>query len=123
MNDSIPGHAGGSRRAQAEKPYFGVVRVDGRSYHFFGPGRHAPVYVHSEGKGSQWLLTVDDTARELNVSRRTVYELITRGELASVQIRRCRRVAMSAILDYLDRRSAGPVPRRDGDGCGGAHRT
>ncbi|CAM3658273.1 helix-turn-helix domain-containing protein [Nocardiopsis gilva] len=111
MNDSIQGHPEGSRGAKAEKPYFGVVRVDGRSYHFFGPGRNAPVYVYSEDKGSQWLLTVDDTARELNVSRRTVYELITRGELASVRIRRCRRVAMSAILDYLDRRSAVPAPR------------
>lgn len=49
------------------------------------------------------LRTVDDTAAVLNVSRRTVYNLIAAGELEAVRVGRVLRVDDEAIKSYKRR--------------------
>lgn len=51
------------------------------------------------------LLTVDQVAARLQVSRWTVYNLIRSRELASMTIGRCRRVAETALHDYIARQT------------------
>lgn len=51
------------------------------------------------------LLTVDQAAARLQVSRWTVYNLIRSRELASVTIGRSRRISEAALLDYIARLS------------------
>jgi len=46
--------------------------------------------------------TIPQAAKELEVSRSTVYRLITDGELESISIRSRRRVRRSALVRYLD---------------------
>ncbi|GAA3616682.1 helix-turn-helix domain-containing protein [Streptomyces chitinivorans] len=59
------------------------------------PGRGAPAV----------LLTVDQVADRLQVSRWTVYNLIRSRELASLTIGRCRRISEAALHDYIARQS------------------
>lgn len=47
------------------------------------------------------LLTAEEAADRLSVSRSTVYDLIRTGELRSVKIGRARRVPASAIDDLV----------------------
>ena len=47
------------------------------------------------------LLTVDDVARYLSVSKRTVETLISDGELVPLRIRSARRFAKDAVDSYL----------------------
>ena len=47
------------------------------------------------------LLTVVEAAEHLCVSRSKVYELLAAGELPSVRIGRTRRIAMSALADFI----------------------
>lgn len=49
------------------------------------------------------LLTVDQVVARLQVSRWTVYNLIRSRALASVTIGRCRRIAETALHDYIAR--------------------
>ncbi len=51
------------------------------------------------------LLTVDQVAARLQVSRWTVYNLIRSRELASVTIGRSRRISEAAVHDYISRLS------------------
>jgi len=50
--------------------------------------------------------TIPEAAALLGVGRTTVYELIRSGELASIRIRRGRRVTRAAIEAYLADRTA-----------------
>lgn len=47
------------------------------------------------------LYTAEQTAQQLGISRATVYDLLRRGELASVRIRNSRRIPRSALEDYI----------------------
>ena len=47
------------------------------------------------------LLTVVDAAEHLRISRSKVYELLADGELPSVRIGRTRRIAMSALAEFV----------------------
>lgn len=47
------------------------------------------------------LLTVDEAAQILNVSRWTVYRLIKERELVSVKVRKGRRVPAECIRTYV----------------------
>lgn len=47
------------------------------------------------------LLTVDQVAARLQVSRWTVYNLIRSRALASLTIGRCRRISQTALNDYI----------------------
>ena len=49
------------------------------------------------------LLTVDEAAERLGLGRTKVYELLNRGELASVRIGTARRVPASALETYIER--------------------
>ena len=65
--------------------------------------------------------TPAEAAALLGVTRARVYRLIRDSELASVRIRRCRRLPVAAVLDYQsnlaaqseDVPSAPTSPRRD----------
>lgn len=48
------------------------------------------------------LLSVEQVARELNVHRATVYDLLAKGQLASVKIGRRRLVARRTLEDFVD---------------------
>lgn len=51
---------------------------------------------------------IEDTARLLSVSRRTVERLIERGELATVGVNKLKRIPYDSILAYQNRhRSSG----------------
>lgn len=47
------------------------------------------------------LLTVDQVAQQWGVSRRTIYNAITRGHLAVVRIEGCTRIAPADVEAYL----------------------
>ena len=49
------------------------------------------------------LLTVEEAARRLHVSRTVVFELLRRNELESIRIGRCRRVPVQALDAYVQR--------------------
>ena len=47
------------------------------------------------------LVTLPDAARFLSVSRGSLYDLLTTGELASVHIGRSRRIPMGELRRYI----------------------
>ncbi|MEU3184840.1 helix-turn-helix domain-containing protein [Streptomyces sp. NPDC006923] len=47
------------------------------------------------------VLTVDQVAERLGISRWKVHDLIRSRELASFKIGRCRRISESAMYDYI----------------------
>ena len=51
----------------------------------------------------QLLVTPEEAARRLSVGRTTIYELMARGELQSVNIGRCRRVPVSSLSLFVNR--------------------
>lgn len=53
------------------------------------------------------LLTLDEAAGALSVSRRTVERLIRSGDLHTVQIGRARRIPVTAVDTYLEHLAAG----------------
>ena len=48
------------------------------------------------------LLTPLEAAKTLGIGRSKLYELLARGELASVYIGACRRVPLDALRAYVD---------------------
>jgi excisionase family DNA binding protein len=55
------------------------------------------------------LLTPVEVGRLLGVSRSTVYELLQKGELASLKVGGCRRIRLDALQAYLDALSQAPA--------------
>jgi excisionase family DNA binding protein len=53
------------------------------------------------------LITVDEAARRLSIGRSHLYEYIQRGSLPSVQIGRCRRVALRDLDAFIEQLLAG----------------
>jgi putative molybdopterin biosynthesis protein len=49
------------------------------------------------------LLTAEETARELRIARRRVFEMISNGTLPSVKIGKSRRISRQAIEAYIAR--------------------
>jgi excisionase family DNA binding protein len=49
------------------------------------------------------LLSVEEAADLLGVSRTTVYDLLRTRTLASVRIGRCRRISLDVLQEYVDR--------------------
>jgi excisionase family DNA binding protein len=62
----------------------------------------------------QLLVTPEEAARRLSVGRTTIYELMSSGELQSVNIGRCRRVPVSSLSSFVNRLIGDTVvePRR-----------
>lgn len=56
--------------------------------------KHAP-------SGTTLLLTVEETAAELRIARRRVYEMIKDGDLKSVKIGKSRRVRSADLAEYV----------------------
>jgi len=50
---------------------------------------------------SKLLLKVDEAAHLLSLSRKMIYDLIGRGELASLKIGGCRRIPLRALHDFI----------------------
>jgi excisionase family DNA binding protein len=63
----------------------------------------APSADERDGGGLVLLLSVEDAGRALGVSRSTVYELISSGDLEVVHVRRSVRVPVDAIHDFVRR--------------------
>lgn len=55
------------------------------------------------------LLTPEETATTLSVGRSKVYELIARGELASVRIGGSRRIPVEAVTEFVRRLASDPA--------------
>ena len=49
------------------------------------------------------LVSVDEAARRLSMGRSKVYDLVLRGEIASVKVGRARRVLTTGIDEYVER--------------------
>jgi excisionase family DNA binding protein len=60
----------------------------------------APV-SESFSTDDQLLVTPEEAARRLSVGRTTIYELMSSGELQSVNIGRCRRVPVSSLSSFV----------------------
>ena len=63
------------------------------------------------------LLSVEEAADLLGISRSTMYDLLRTRAIASVRIGRCRRISLDALRQYVDRLPAETVdpitwPRR-----------
>jgi excisionase family DNA binding protein len=58
-----------------------------------------PVIDNDDGNSKPVYMTVSETARALNVSEKTVYRLVWRGELAARRVGRTLRIARTAISD------------------------
>ena len=58
------------------------------------------------------MLTIEEAARRLSVSRSTLYDLMQRGEVESVHIGSLRRVPVDCLEDFVARcRREGRHPR------------
>ncbi len=53
---------------------------------------------------SPLLLTTEEAARQLSISRSSLYELLLTGQVVSIKIGRSRRVPLDALTDYIDRK-------------------
>ena len=54
------------------------------------------------------LLTPDDAAKALAISRARVYELMRAGELRSIQIGALRRVPREALAEFIEEKASVP---------------
>lgn len=56
----------------------------------------------SEAHAYRLLLTPEEAAERLSLSRTTVYELVRKGRLQSVKIGRARRIPRAALQEYVE---------------------
>lgn len=54
-----------------------------------------------------WLLTPQEAAQKLRISRSKIYELISKGDIQAVHIGRCRRIDAAHLREWLQKRSSG----------------
>ena len=59
--------------------------------------------MKATGFDNQLLITIEDAARRLGIGRTTLYQQLRRGMLPSVQVGRCRRIAISDLDGFIDR--------------------
>ena len=57
------------------------------------------------------LLTIKDLVQMLQLSRSTVMGLLARGDIESLQIRRARRVTLTALREFIEARAAAQSKR------------
>lgn len=63
-----------------------------------------------KGSESPILLTVNEAASRLGLGKTKVYELMMRGELASVRIGAARRIPTRSLEEYVERLLAEQLP-------------
>jgi excisionase family DNA binding protein len=68
-------------------------------------GSRVTIHWHADARQAvtspTLLLTAEETARELRIARRRVWDLIRDGKLASVKIGKSRRISREAIEEYV----------------------
>lgn len=57
------------------------------------------------------LLTIQEAARILNVAKRSLYNLMARGELRFIKVGSVRRIEPSALEEYKSMHMYGPRPK------------
>ncbi len=60
----------------------------------------------ADAPASKLLLKVEEAAHLLSLSRKTIYDLMRRGELASLKIGGSRRIPLTALHDFIARLEA-----------------
>ena len=55
------------------------------------------------------LLTVDQAAEQLQISRARLYQLLSQGTIRSVHIGRLHRIPAEALAEYVDRLRSAPA--------------
>lgn len=50
------------------------------------------------------LLTVEEAAHRMSIGRSHLYELLRRGEVPSIRLGRARRIPVSALSEFVQRR-------------------
>lgn len=65
--------------------------------------------VLSDHDTHQRVLTIQQVADELQVSRRTVYTLISKGDLQSIKVGHSRRVPRSVLDEFISPTPADPA--------------
>ena len=58
------------------------------------------------------LLTAEQAAEALAISRSKIYELLAAGDLPSIQIGRCRRIPARALTDFVQDLALPATPHR-----------
>lgn len=72
-----------------------------------------PTSARDNTSGRPEVMTVDETADLLRVNRKTIYDLIARGELPGVRrVGRSIRISRDAVLDWLGQGGVPPTRRR-----------
>ena len=64
--------------------------------------RHSTDTSEDFMSGERLVYSITEAARELSVSRSTIYRLISDGQLETISVRSRRRVRHSALVRYLD---------------------
>jgi excisionase family DNA binding protein len=64
------------------------------------------------GHGRPGLLTVNEVAEELAISRTKVFDLLARGEIRGLKIGRARRVSRSELERFITDATAASSPHR-----------
>jgi excisionase family DNA binding protein len=64
-----------------------------------------------DGTGEALLVSIDEAARLLALSKHSVYQLLASGELPSFKVGRLRRIPRRAVSEYVDRMLAAPAAR------------
>jgi excisionase family DNA binding protein len=59
--------------------------------------------VPADAPASKLLLKVEEAAHLLSLSRKTIYDLMSRGELASLKIGGSRRIPLTALHAFIAR--------------------
>lgn len=54
-------------------------------------------------------LTIEETCHALGIKRTLLFELLSRGEIASIKVGRRRMIPTPAVMDYLRRGGVGHV--------------
>jgi excisionase family DNA binding protein len=78
-------------------------------YHLEEPMPPALARIDRHADTTRVLLTVEEAAARLGIGRTTMFALVRRGDVASVQIGRLRRVRAIALDAYVDRLTATPA--------------
>lgn len=68
---------------------------------------HSPTTPNTDGAPRRGLLSVEEAAAWLGLSKRKTYELLSRGEIESVQIGRSRPIAFTVLERYVEPLSTG----------------
>ena len=79
------------------------------------PATYAPQVMELRIQPEALLLTVEEAAELLVISRSLMYELIRDGSIATIHIGRLRRVPRESLTAYITERARRPTNRSDAD--------